>query len=69
MTTPGKGILLKKHGNLKLEYYTDANYTGALIDRRSTSSYCALLGGNLVIWGSKNKMLCQDHVQKQNFNQ
>jgi len=47
-STPGKGILYKNHGNLNLECYTDADYAGALIDRRSTSGHSTLLGGNLM---------------------
>jgi hypothetical protein len=45
--------LYKKHENLKLEYYTDADYAGDFTDRRSTSGYRTLLGGNLVTWRSK----------------
>jgi len=52
-STTGKGILYKKHENLKLECYTDADYAGDITDRRSTSGYCTLLGGNLVTWRSK----------------
>jgi len=51
--TPGKGILYTNHGNLNLECYTDADYVGALTDRRSTSGYCTLLGGSLVTWRNK----------------
>ena len=54
-STPGKGILYKNHGTLNLECYTDADYAGALTDRRSTSGYCTLLGGNLVTWRSKKQ--------------
>jgi hypothetical protein len=38
---------------LKLEYYTDDDYVGVLTDKKSTSSYCTLLGGNLVMQKSK----------------
>ncbi|KAK5846671.1 hypothetical protein PVK06_002968 [Gossypium arboreum] len=51
--TPGKGILFKKGENLTLEAYTDADYAGSMVDRRSTSGYCTFLGGNLVTWRSK----------------
>lgn len=56
-STPGKGILYKNHGNLNLECYRDADYAGALTDRRSTSGYCTLLGGNLVTWRSKKQSI------------
>ena len=38
-----------------LEAYTDADYAGSLIDRRSTTGYCTFLGGNLVTWRSKKQ--------------
>ncbi|KAG8496181.1 hypothetical protein CXB51_009524 [Gossypium anomalum] len=53
--TPGKGILFKKGENLTLEAYTDADYAGSMVDRRSTSGYCTFLGGNLVTWRSKKQ--------------
>ena len=53
---PSKGILIQKHDHFHVEMYTDANWTGSTIDRRSTSSYYSFVGGNLVTWCSKNKM-------------
>ena len=52
---PGKGILFKKNDTLALEAYTDADYAGSLVDRRSTTGYCTFLGGNLVTWRSKKQ--------------
>lgn len=52
---PGKGILFKKNDNLTLEAYTDADYAGSIIDRRSMTGYCTFLGGNLVTWKSKKQ--------------
>ena len=51
----GKGILFKKNNTLALEAYTDANYAGSLVDRRSTTGYRTFLGGNLVTWRSKKQ--------------
>ncbi|XP_015060300.1 uncharacterized protein LOC107006202 [Solanum pennellii] len=48
--SPGKGILFKRGGDMVLEAYTDADYAGSLVDRRSSSGYCIFLGGNLVIY-------------------
>ena len=45
---PEKGILFKKNDTLALEAYTDADYVGSIVDRRSTTGYCTFLGGNLV---------------------
>ncbi|RVW28025.1 Retrovirus-related Pol polyprotein from transposon RE1 [Vitis vinifera] len=52
---PGKGILFKKNNTLALEAYTDVDYAGSLVDRRSTTGYCTFLGGNLVTWRSKKQ--------------
>ena len=49
----GKGILFKRDTGLHIEAYTDANYVGSVTDRRSTSGYCVLIGGNLITWRSK----------------
>ena len=53
--TPGKGLLFEKHGHLQVEVYTDADWAGSVIDRRSTSGYCTFVGGNLVTWRSKKQ--------------
>jgi hypothetical protein len=52
---PGRGLLYSSNGNLQVECYTDADWAGALDDRRSTSGYCAFVGGNLVTWRSKKQ--------------
>jgi len=38
-----------------MKVYTDADYAGSIVDRRSTIGYCLFLGGNLVTWKSKNQ--------------
>lgn len=53
--TPEKGILFKRGNTLTLEAYTDADYAGSLVDRRSTTGYCTFIGGNLVTWRSKKQ--------------
>ena len=50
---PRKGILFKKNDAFSLEAYTDADYAGSIVDRRSTTRYCTFLEGNLVTWKSK----------------
>ncbi|XP_020262438.1 uncharacterized protein LOC109838399 [Asparagus officinalis] len=53
---PGKGILFQRNENfLKVEGYTDAEWTGNICDRRSTSGYFTFVGGNLVTWRSKKQ--------------
>ena len=40
---------------MTLEVYTDADYAGSVVDRRSTSGYCTMLGGNLVTQRNKKQ--------------
>ncbi|KAK5845013.1 hypothetical protein PVK06_001165 [Gossypium arboreum] len=65
--TPGKGILFKKGENLTLEAYTDADYAGSMVDRRSTSGYCTFLGGNLVTWRSKKQNVVARSIAEVEF--
>ncbi|RDX99177.1 putative mitochondrial protein, partial [Mucuna pruriens] len=53
--SPGKGLLFIKEGTLSMEIYTDTDYAGSIVDRRSTCRYCMFLGGNLVTWRSKKQ--------------
>ena len=46
--SPGKGVLFQKNGHLDIRAYTDADWAGNPNDRRSTSGYFTLVGGNLV---------------------
>ncbi|KZV29502.1 Cysteine-rich RLK (receptor-like protein kinase) 8 [Dorcoceras hygrometricum] len=53
--TTGKGLLFKKSSQRNIEGFTDADWAGSIIDRRSTSGYCIFLWGNLVTWRSKKQ--------------
>lgn len=53
----GKGVFYAFHGHLRVEAYTDADWDGLINDRRSTSSYCTFMGGNLVTWRSKKQVV------------
>ena len=53
--TPGRGVLYQKNGHLDLVAYTDAEWAGDRDDRKSTSGYFTLVGGNLVTWRSKKQ--------------
>lgn len=53
--SPGKGLMFEKHGHLEIEVFTDADWAGSTMDRRSTSGYCTFVGGNLVTWKSKKQ--------------
>ncbi|WJZ95025.1 hypothetical protein VitviT2T_013823 [Vitis vinifera] len=53
---PRKGILFTKNvDHQSIEVYTDANWAGAVDDRRSTSGHFTFVGGNLVTWKSKKQ--------------
>ncbi|RVW53554.1 Retrovirus-related Pol polyprotein from transposon TNT 1-94 [Vitis vinifera] len=53
---PRKGILFAKNvDHQSIEVYTDADWAGAVDDRRSTSGYFTFVGGNLVTWKSKKQ--------------
>ena len=56
-STPGKGILFQKMGNIEVEAYNDVDWVGSIVNRRSTSRYCTFLGGNLVTWRSKKQLV------------
>ena len=52
---PGHGLLYKANGHLQVEAYTDADWAGSPLDRKSTIGYCTFLGGNLITWKSKKQ--------------
>lgn len=55
-SAPGKGILFTKNEDYqRVDAYTDANWVGAVDDRRSTSGYFTFVGGNLVTWRNKKQ--------------
>ena len=64
---PGKGILFKKNNTLTLEAYTDVDYAGSLVDRRSTIGYCTFPRGNLVTWKSKKQNVVARSSAKSEF--
>ncbi|XP_059077173.1 uncharacterized mitochondrial protein AtMg00810-like [Cryptomeria japonica] len=55
-SAPGKGILFTKREDYQnVDAYTDADWAGAVDDKRSTSGYFTFVGGNLVTWRSKKQ--------------
>ena len=53
--SPGRGILMCNNGNCSITAYTDVDWAGCPVDRKSTTGYCTFVGGNLVTWKSKNQ--------------
>ncbi|KAI3739249.1 hypothetical protein L2E82_29648 [Cichorium intybus] len=53
--TSNHGVLFKSNGHLEIQAYTDADWAGDKRNRRSTSGYFTLVGGNLVTWRSKKQ--------------
>ena len=60
---PGKGIIFRRNEGVVLEAYTDADYAGSPVDRRSTSGYCTFLGGNLVSWSKKQNVVARSSAE------
>ena len=52
---PRKGILFKKTSDITLAIYTDADFAGSPLDKRSTTGYYTFLGRNLVSWRNKKQ--------------
>ena len=64
---PNLGRWYPKDSDFELIGYLDADFAGCKIDRKSTTGGCQLIGGKLVSWSSRNKILCQHQQQKQNM--
>ena len=53
--TPGKWLMFRKTTNRGVEVYSDPDWAGSILDKRSISEYCSLEWGNLVTWCSKKQ--------------
>lgn len=53
--TIGRGIVMTHNGHTNIMGYTDSDWAGNALDRRSTTGYCMFVGGNLVSWKSKKQ--------------
>ena len=54
-SSPGKGLLFRKGGTLEIVAYSDADYAGSVVDRKSTTGFSVFLGDNLISWRSKKQ--------------
>ena len=46
---------MNNNGHMNIIGYFDSDWAGNALDRRSTTSYCMFVGGNLVSWKSKKQ--------------
>ncbi|KAK1379914.1 hypothetical protein POM88_026658 [Heracleum sosnowskyi] len=53
--TPNLGIWYPKYSDFNLIGYTDSDYAGSVVDRKSTSGSFQFLGGRLISWYSKKQ--------------
>ncbi|GKE97672.1 hypothetical protein Tco_0021023, partial [Tanacetum coccineum] len=53
--TPSLGLWYLKCSGFDLKGYSDSDYVGCNMDRKSTSGACQLLGGKLVCWSAKKQ--------------
>ena len=51
--TPRFGLWYPSNDNFELKGFSDADYAGNLVDRKSTSGACFMLGHSLVAWSSR----------------
>jgi hypothetical protein len=54
-SSPGKGLMFSRNDHLRVEGYTDADWAGNILDKKSTLGYFTFVGGNLVTWRCKKQ--------------
>lgn len=54
-SSSGKGIMFSKHNHLDIVGYTDSDFVGSKLGRKSTLGFVVSVGGNLVTWRSKKQ--------------
>ncbi|KAL7602552.1 hypothetical protein Lser_V15G22996 [Lactuca serriola] len=65
--TPKIGLWYPAKSNFHLNAYTDSNYGGCKLDRKSTSGSCQFLGGRLVSWTSKKQTCVSTSTAKAEY--
>ncbi|GKF81277.1 hypothetical protein Tco_0239879, partial [Tanacetum coccineum] len=53
--TPNLGLWYLKGSCFDLKAYSDSDYVGCNLDRKSTSGGCQILRGKLVCWSAKKQ--------------
>ena len=63
-SSPWRGVMFSKHDFLEVCNFTDADWAGSIIDKRSSSGYFTFVGGNMVTWKSKKqKVVARSSVE------
>jgi hypothetical protein len=52
---PGRGLFFPRDSDMQILGYSDADWTGCLDTRRSTSGFCFFIGNSLVSWKAKKQ--------------
>nr|GEX56886.1 ribonuclease H-like domain-containing protein [Tanacetum cinerariifolium] len=65
--TAGHGVLFRSNGYLNIQMYTYADWAGDKGNRRLTSGYFSLVGGNLVTWRRKKQKVVSLSSSKAEF--
>ncbi|GJV18376.1 hypothetical protein Tco_1367396 [Tanacetum coccineum] len=62
---PKLGLWYPKDSLLILEAFLDSDYTGASLDRKSTTGVCKFLGSRLISWQCKKQTVTKIHVDNE----
>ncbi|KAM2210837.1 hypothetical protein ACFX1S_021369 [Malus domestica] len=57
LTITRPDIAYSNHGSNHIMAYTDVDWAGNALDRKSTTGFCMFVGGNLVTWKSKKQTM------------
>jgi len=52
---PGKVLVYRKYGHVRISGYSDSGYAGDRGDMKSITGYCTFVGGNLASWRNKKQ--------------
>ncbi|CAG7733140.1 unnamed protein product [Allacma fusca] len=53
--TPDMGITYESRGDMQLTAYTDSDYAGDKVTRKSTSGFAVMLNGAIITWSSQKQ--------------
>nr|GEU72812.1 putative ribonuclease H-like domain-containing protein [Tanacetum cinerariifolium] len=64
---PTLGLWYPKYSPLELIAYSDSDYTGVSLDRKSTTGGCQFLGSRLISWQCKKQTIMADSTTKSEY--